>query len=186
MSVSAAGVKVGNTGEKALSIGVVLIVVAVLVIIFIIIKKVGGIFGGVGDAIEGGAEALGIKDSAKEKADTKKIADEKNQTTTVTSPWNPAYYKNLSGTVTLMTRASANSIAKSIWDSVGVFSDTPTQGVSAIKQCKTKAQLSWVSEVFYLNYKRDLFAWLTDKYDTESQKDAMVQIIDYAKSLPAK
>lgn len=168
-------------GEKAVGIGIVLIVVAVIVIVFLILRKVGGFFSGIGDAASGAAEALNLKDTAQEKEASKKIEVAKAKANTTSSPWSPTYYKERN--CNIMTRASADAICKTIWDSVGVFTDTPSQGFSGIKQCKTACQLSFVCQVFYLNYQRDLFNWLTDKYDTGAQRVTMAQIVDYVNTL---
>lgn len=108
-------------------------------------------------------------------------------TGTAVNPWNSTdWKKHFADGRTPMPTATARQIAKTIWDSVGTFSDEPENGLGAIKRCRTRSEVSFVAFYFNHLYLADLFTWLTNKYDTSHQKQVLLQIDSYAKSLPNK
>lgn len=174
---------------KGQNLAIILVVVAVIAIAFVIINKVFGITDGIGsffkDAQEGTAEYLNLKDTPEEALIRKRIEEEAARANTSSSPWSPDYYKSSPQGSHLITRAVANDLAKQIWDSVGTFYDDPESGYSALKQLSYKTQISWLADVFNMNYKRDLFSWLKLKYDTDSQRDVLANMIAYVNNLKA-
>ena len=84
----------------------------------------------------------------------------------------------------LFTRATADKLAKQIFDSVGIVYDTPNQALAAFKQCKYKTQVSFLAFVFQQNHKRDLQTWLSDKFDTDAQQSVYLKILEYTSQLP--
>ena len=112
--------------------------------------------------------------------------------------WNKEYYKALKRAtakaaankglkwgVILSQSSGLKTAAKNIYDSVGTLSDTPQQALAQFKKLKTKAQISQLCETFLSEYKRDLYFWLKDKFDTQDQKQALADIIEYVSSLPS-
>lgn len=182
--------KLPNIGDsKGQNIAIILLVVAAIVAVFVILNKVFGLFSGVGDffkdAQTASAEFLNLKDTPEEAAIRKRIEQELAASAASSSPWNPIYYKSAPSGALLITRAKANELAKQIWDSVGNFYDTPTQALAAFKQLSAKTQVSWLAEVFQSNYNRDLFSWLKDKFDTDTQREVLGTIISYVNNLKA-
>lgn len=133
-------------------------------------------------------EALGLKrDEEEEKLD--KDVQQRNEEAQNGSatPWSPQFYKQAQAegkTVTLIKVDDADRLAKQIWDSVGVFYDTPTQAVSAIKQVPTQAAISFLSERFNLKYDRDLWNWMKFKFDTDEQMKQLTDMAHYVEKLP--
>jgi hypothetical protein len=127
--------------------------------------------------------ATGLQDSAVEQV----ISNAAGTASNVESPFSPNYQVNLrkKGSVYLLYKNTAVSIAKQIYDSVGTIYDTPEQGLAAFKQLRYKSQVSQVADEFQINYKADLFSWLQSRYDRDSQKEILGQILKYVDSLPS-
>lgn len=167
----------------------------VAVILFLVLKAGGtitGIFKGIQDTAGEMGETLNIRDTDAEKADKARlqslIAAMRNDG--LKSAFSSGYLDALKATtpagkkIALIKRADADKLAATIWDSVGWYTDSATQGEGAIKSLKYKSQVSWLADVFFQNYKKDLLGWLSEKYDTTAQKQALLRIIEYVNALP--
>lgn len=81
-----------------------------------------------------------------------------------TDPWDSNYWKDMSrqigGKVKILTAASANNLAKTLYDAKGVFNDDEDDVYAVIGALKSKTQLSFLSEVFSENYKTGLKDYL--------------------------
>lgn len=161
--------------KKGQDVAIIMIVIAIIIIAALILHKT---FKGTDSILQG----LGLEDSPEEKAVNanlnKSVSDAKG------SPWwTSKYYKTMSGS--LVKAAPADALAKTIYDSVGYIYDSPEEAVGAIKQLKNKMQISFLVERFYGLYKKDLLSFLTEHYDTTSQKKFLIDIINYVSKLPA-
>ena len=167
----------------------VLMPVILLVGLFIIGKKFfGSIFAPFGKIGEG----LGVADTEEEKKKIKQLEQNLNSLNNSDSdanPFDPNYYQLLKPTsgksVALYTVAKMNELCTKMYDAIGFIYDTPEQILGAIKVCKYKSQISFLSQNFYTKYKLDLLAWLTNKLDTTAQKIILGQIITYVNGLPS-
>jgi len=65
---------------------------------------------------------------------------------------------------TILTAASANSIAKSIYDSFGFFYDDEQKFKNAFRLLKTQAQVAQIAKVFSEKYGKDLLSYIKDGY----------------------
>lgn len=160
-------------------ISIIVVIVVIAVIIFIIYKISGG--------ITSLAEMFGLKRDAEEERLDERVEERNEQASNPASPWSPQFYRNAQAqgqAITLIRRADAERLADQIFDSVGVFYDTPSQAVSAIKQLPTQAALSFLSEVFNVRHDRDLWDWLRFKFDTDEQKKALTDMAHYVERLP--
>jgi hypothetical protein len=106
------------------------------------------------------------------------------------SPWSPLYYKNLQrrgNNVVLLTISAADLLASQIYNSVGYFRDDWSQAFGAIKQCKYKTQISFLTERFKIKYNADLITWLpgTSYPNDRFSNDEVNQAIEYVKKLPS-
>lgn len=159
---------------------VVLVGGLVVVVLFVIFfSKIMQFFKGIG-------EGVGLSDS-KEGKDNAKFIDKnvkQSQQQGVDNPFNPNFYKGRNVNATIITTASANSIAKRIYDSVGYLYDSPGKASAAFHLLKTQAQISFVSEIFNNRYNLDLLTWLNDKFDVNGQREYLRNIIEYVNSLP--
>lgn len=100
------------------------------------------------------------------------------------SMWSPkyvsdAYALSLSDTEKNTIAGAANLF----WDSVGIFWDSPLQGEAAIKQLSRKTQLGVTAKIMSQEYGIDLLTWLYNKYDINSQRQSLVNIVKYAQTL---
>ncbi len=81
-----------------------------------------------------------------------------------TDPWDSNFWKDMSrqigGKVKILTVASANNLAKVLYDAKGVFNDDEDGVYAAIGALKSKTQLSYLSEVFLKNHKTGLKDYL--------------------------
>lgn len=165
--------------EKAKGLSTVLIVVVGLILAVILFGKLIK-FG------EGFLEGLGLKDSKEEKANKDDIDRKVNQANAKgnNSPWSPKFYKAAPSGTKIPTQSTADSLAKQLWESVGYIVDTPNKGAGAIKQCSTKAGVSFVADRFQVKYKLDLLTWLQSKYDTDEQREVLADMLRYVENLP--
>jgi hypothetical protein len=101
--------------------------------------------------------------------------------------------KGLKGDVILATSAGLRQDAKRIYDSVRTplavpnplyWMDNPQQGLGVFRKYRYKAQISQLAEMFNNVYKKDLYFWLKDKYDTQDQKQALADIVEIVNALP--
>lgn len=153
------------------------IVAAVIWILYMVVSRV---FGG----IDGLAEMLGLKDSEEKKRLSDSVDQGIEDSNNPNSPWNPSFYKTAPPGSKMLTSAATDTLAKQIWDSVGAFSDTPTQATGAIKQCPTGTAVSFLASRFQTKYGRDLVNWMRQHFDTTEQVREMNTILSYVKSLP--
>lgn len=195
--VSAPSVKFGKASQSATNAKAwlnIAITIAVLIIVFVFFKKIMGAFNAVTDTVSGALESANLKDT-KEETKAKKQVDETLQLlqngNDIDNPFSPKYYKLVQSKLKknqilrLTTQASVKSIAKQIWESIGIISDNEQQLESAINRMKYKAQVSQVAEYFQANYKRELLLWLNDKLDTTSQRVALNRIVNTVKKMPS-
>lgn len=74
--------------------------------------------------------------------------------------WNPNYYKQFSSYSYAITTDQAAQYAKQIYDSFGMFNDCEECVKGVFRQLRTKANVSFLSEIFYRLYGQDLITWL--------------------------
>lgn len=185
--------------ENYIKIG--LAIIAVIVIL--------AILGKLGKGVDSFLESVGLKKTEEEKKTDKDIQKEEgkldNPQPASGAGWQPSDFnvtapvqsiKNLSDWInTQRTMRKAVTMnkwkpktfagnAKKIYDSVGVISDKPNQGLSAIKDFTTKNGVAHLVNDFRLIYDRDMLSWLKDKYDTENQKKVYEEILSYINNLP--
>ena len=105
-----------------------------------------------------------------------------------------AAQKGLKGDVILATSAGLRQDAEKIYNSVRTplavpnplyWMDNPQEGLGVFRKYRYKAQISQLSEMFNNVYKKDLYFWLKDKYDTQDQKQALADIVDIVNALPS-
>jgi hypothetical protein len=98
----------------------------------------------------------------KEAAEAKKA--EAQLATGTDSPFNPGFYKGKVG-ASLITKASAEALAKQIYDAVGNISDDENAVYAALRTLKAKTQLSFLSDVFTQKYAADLYQYLRRNFN---------------------
>jgi hypothetical protein len=172
----AAGAVASQIPDKAKTIVVVLIVVVALVLVIIVFSQ---LMGGWNSFLI----ALGLKKSDQEKKDDKDIDKGVDKAQDPNSPWSAAFYKNAPAGTKLITHAYAQQLGDEIWNSVGVIYDTPARATAAFKKLDSGAKVSYLADVFSTDHNRDLIDWLDFKFDTESQRHELNNIIKYVDSL---
>lgn len=102
--------------------------------------------------------------------------------------------KNLKGDVILATSAGLRQDAERIYNSVRTplavpnplyWIDNPQEGLGVFRKYRYKAQISQLAEMFNNTYKKDLYFWLKDKYDTQDQRQALADIVEIVNALPS-
>jgi hypothetical protein len=73
--------------------------------------------------------------------------------------WSPLFWKNQRSPI-ILTAASAEGIARTIYDSFGVFNDYEEQAIGALKSLHYQTQVSYLAEVFFKLYSMDLITFL--------------------------
>jgi hypothetical protein len=104
------------------------------------------------------------------------------------SYWKPQYYKRTGGKI--MTRATAEQYAKKIYDALTWYNDDINTIVGVFSQIKTKAGVSFLSDVFFQKYNYDLLNYLyfgAGRLWIDGLNDENInRIISYTDKLPAK
>ena len=114
-----------------------------------------------------------------------------NSSSSTTSPWNPNYYKNISGYVSTMDQATADADATAIYKAFGLFDLGYDIGAitGVIHSLTTQAQLSQVADSFNTQYGKDLFTYLytggISAGWTSLSTDEMTALQSYVSQLPA-
>lgn len=98
--------------------------------------------------------ALGLTKSA----DAQQI-DSENKAASVTSKWDPNYYKRTTGT--RFTDASATNLAKRIYNAWGIFNDDEEEIYGVFRQLTNLIELSQLCDKYFQLYGEDLYARLT-------------------------
>ena len=80
--------------------------------------------------------------------------------------FSPNYYKGFSS-AHLLTVASAQAIAKVIYDAKGLFNDNEAAIYGAFQALTYKTQVSFLAEVFFNIYKQSLYGFLQNVLNTE-------------------
>jgi hypothetical protein len=119
----------------------------------------------IGGAIIVLANVFGIMEDILEALGLKKSKDSGELDETADNPqswWSPTFYKSApAGTrVLLLSTASANAMAKAIYDAFGAFNDNEEQAIGIFKQLKTRSQGSFLVERFNQLYNSDLLTFL--------------------------
>lgn len=84
----------------------------------------------------------------------------------------------------LFTVKDGDTLAKRIYDAIGIFYDDEDEIKAVFNKCKTQSQAAWIARSFENRYKKDLNTFLTEKLDTEKQKAVYVSIVNQIKALP--
>lgn len=109
---------------------------------------------------------IGIIKSAEDKKREKTVAQ---YGTATDSPFSPSLWKK-GGTV--LTKASAEKLADQINDAIGFFSDDENEVYGAMRQLKTKTQLSFLADIFQQRHKMDLYQLLNRNF-SDSEMDVI-------------
>jgi hypothetical protein len=92
--------------------------------------------------------------------DSQATTDLNNQSTNPQSFWNPTYYKNFSSYSYAIDTTTAQQYVQQILDSFGAFNDNEEQAIAVFHQLKTKANVSFLAEIFYRMTGQDLLTYL--------------------------
>ena len=123
---------------------------------------------------------IGLKDSEETTALN-------NTATSTISPWLPNFWKSVPGAM-ILTRAAAEKMAATLYDSFGWFNDSEDQAKAVIRSLKFKTQLSFLSQVFTEIYGLDLLSFLRGGiYPQDRLSDADVNELNiFINKLPTK
>jgi len=111
-----------------------------------------------------------------------------DEQTNPNSPFNPTYWRNFSTYTYAITLQQADGYAETIHDAFTVFQDDFNAIWSVFSQLKTKANVSFLSDIFSRKYTEALLPFLTDgggllPWDGLS-KDNLNKILSYVSKLP--
>jgi hypothetical protein len=163
----------------------IVIVIAALVILFFLLYWISKTFGGLSKLFGGLGSAIGISDSPEQAAQKKAIEDAKNAANVTTSPWSPVFYQNAPAGARLFTQSATDDYAKTIWDSVGLFSLDISEVVGVFRNFVAKSQVSFLADRFNKLYNKDLISWLTLQYTKFGTPDpGLVTITSIVNALP--
>jgi hypothetical protein len=117
-------------------------------------------------------KAIGVIKSSEEK-EQEKLAS--TYATSTGSPFNPQFYKTVPNAV-LLQKESAKQLASLIYNAMGYFDDDEDQVYAVFRQLKAKTQVSWVAEIFYQTYGKDLYSFLSSRL-SEDEMTVINQIV---------
>jgi hypothetical protein len=140
------------------------------------------IFKGIRDAFKNLFGTFGIgsttTDDARE-SEIEKVEKKANE-------FSPLYWKKApqGKTSQLLTMASTNAIISNIEKGIGYVWDTPERILGSFRQLKYKTQVSWLADNWQKKHGTDLQAYLSDKLDTDKQREVYLEILSITKNLP--
>lgn len=94
--------------------------------------------------------------------------------------FDPDYFQNKPGAI-IMTVASANALAKIIYDAKSVINDDEAAVYGVFQSLRTKTQVSFLAYIFFKNYKKSLLSYLLSMFNA-SEMEALARITN---KLPA-
>jgi len=99
--------------------------------------------------------------------------------------WTINFWKSVPG-AQILTRSSAENLARQLYDSFGWYNDDEEQAKATIKSLKYQTQLSYLSDIFYQIYSQDLLTFLRGGlYPFDRLSDADVyELNSFIKKLP--
>jgi hypothetical protein len=101
-----------------------------------------------------------VKVGIQKTAEDRKREDQiKDYSTSTASPFNPNYWKTVSKAL-ILTSASSDALAKTIYDAIGFFYDDENAVYGVFRQLKAKTQVSYLADVFFKKYNYDLYQYL--------------------------
>lgn len=161
-----------NTDEKIKVIAVSIISIGAVILAFKIFNFGTGFFTGI-------AEKLGLKaDETDKNVETAHLkADEKGY-------FNPAFIRNCPAGTILLTKKNAEIKARNLYDSVGFIYDDPAKMKAVFSNIITKSQVSHLAKVFNDKFHKDLLSWLFLKFDTDTQQQALTEVLSRLDKLP--
>lgn len=144
----------------------------------------------VGGVVVGGVLIYKIWDSIRKSLGG--LSKDNEEAGVTISAWNPNYWKELNKTkdVLIWGSDSANRLVKQLANYQGIFSDNYNAVSGAIKQCKTKTQVSFLADKFFQTYNIDLYEFLKDGYSPFPwfgqglSNDHLTLLNTYVKKLP--
>ena len=123
-------------------------------------------------------ESLGLKDSAEDKAYTKK---EKQLNLTAFDPKFLNAVPKVSG---IFNAATGKALAEKLYDAHGLFNDNEDKVYGVFKQCKAKSDVSTIAYYFNCMYSKDLHSYLDflDQAEKTKIQDIIEVLPNYRKA----
>jgi len=110
-----------------------------------------------------------------------------NEVINPNSFWNPNFWKGQQNAV-LMPRVYTETLAQSIYDSVGPFNDCEECVINVFKTLKYQTQCSWLADIFQQRFGEDMLTFLRGgswPQDRLSDNDVYM-ISQFIQNLPVK
>ncbi len=146
---------------------------------------VGGLFVGY-KIVNSLLEGIGLKKSDEEK----KLDEEIHQNyTNALDAFNPLYYqdaKRQGYRIQDLTPSEQNIIKEAVYKCIGYVYDSPQKCLAAFTSyLKFKTQVSVIAHTFVNAYGESMLGYLTDRLDTDSQREVLNQILSFVANLPS-
>lgn len=183
-AAASAAMPTGDLGNKVKAGVMIAGAILAVIVVIMVIKFGSNWFGGISDGFNKLLETLGIRDSAEEKKADADVAAVDPVANSVDSPFNPNFQKTRPAGCKMLTDATTTALAAQIYDSVGRLYDDPEAAFGAFKRCANWVMVSQIAAKFNAKYSKDVYSWMKIKYDTTSQKEVLVKIVNYCRSLP--
>jgi hypothetical protein len=112
-----------------------------------------------------GAKVFGLAEDLLQFLGLSKSKDSAELDETANDPyswWSPTFYKSVprGQQALILSAATADSYAKSIYDAFGAFNDNEEQAIGVFKKLKTRSQGSFLAERFAQKYNSDMLKFL--------------------------
>lgn len=91
---------------------------------------------------------------------TDRLIDEQQNLTAQQNAFSPNFYKYSPSGSLLLTRAKAEQLANELFDALGYWYDDEAKVKGVFMQLKTKAQVSFLSDIFSQIHKQDMLEFL--------------------------
>lgn len=102
------------------------------------------------------------------------------------SAWSPAYWRRSQNYSYTISEAQAKAYAEQIYDAFGMFNDNEEQAIDVFHKMRTKANVSFLADIFSQVYQQDLLTFLRGGvWPQDRLSDSDVTLInDYIANLP--
>lgn len=144
-----------NELQKAIVMKVVVLVILVIAAYFMVIRPI--------------LRRVGVIETSEDK---KRDKDKEQLGTKPDSPFSPSYWKTIEKPL-LTTKALAEKLADQIDNAIGNFYDDENEVYGALRQLKSKTQLSWLADIFFQRHGMDLFQLLNRNLGDEEMDVVM-------------
>lgn len=136
------------------------------------------------------AEKFGIIKSSEEQQQQQNLQNlQTGNVANLGSYWQPSFWVNVAkkyGTATTIGKNVADNLAYELWDAIAWWGDSETQIYGVFRQLQYLSQISYLAQVFYAKYGKDLYGYLNDHLSDDELNQIAIIVQNYPITSKAK